>query len=100
MYEKDLIYRGYQLVNNILKAILQSKKSLKKNPDAIREIQSRYPNKKIEIWFQDEARVSQHGTLTRCWARTGSRPRALRDFRFESAYIFGAICPARKKRSA
>jgi transposase len=49
----------------------------------------------IEIWFQDEARVGQKGTLTRLWARRGSRPRAVRDTRYQSAYIFGAICPAR-----
>ena len=33
--------------------------------------------------------------LTRSWARRGSRPTALRDQRTKSAYIFGAICPAR-----
>jgi transposase len=60
----------------------------------------RYPNKILEIWFQDEARVGQQGTLTRRWALTGSRPRALCDARFESAYIFGAICPSLKKGCA
>jgi transposase len=49
----------------------------------------------IEIWFQDEARVGQKGTLTRLWARRGSRPRAVRDTRYQWAYIFGAACPAR-----
>ena len=48
----------------------------------------------IEIWFQDEARVGQQGTLTRLWAKRGSRPPALRDRRFDWAYIFGAACPA------
>src|SRR5208283_4313013 len=51
--------------------------------------------KLIEIWFQDEARVGQQGTLTRIWARRGTRPRALRDRRFNWAYLFGAVCPAR-----
>lgn len=51
--------------------------------------------KPIEVWFQDEARVGQKGTLTRIWARRGSRPRAVRDTRYEWAYIFGAVCPAR-----
>jgi hypothetical protein len=49
----------------------------------------------VEIWFTDEARVGQQGTLTRVWAKRGSRPRALRDRRFEWAYLFGAICPER-----
>ncbi len=51
--------------------------------------------KPLEIWFQDEARVGQKGTLTRVWARRGSRPRAPRDSRYEWAYIFGAVCPER-----
>jgi transposase len=52
-------------------------------------------DKPLEIWFQDEARIGQKGTLTRVWARIGSRPRAPRDSRYEWAYIFGAICPER-----
>lgn len=69
-------------------------------PGFIKEIQEQYPTKKLEIWTQDEARVGQHGTITRLWAKTGTRPRILRDYRFESAYIFGAICPSLKKGSA
>ncbi len=30
--------------------------------------------KPIELWWQDEARVGQQGTLTRVWAERGSRP--------------------------
>ena len=51
--------------------------------------------KPIEVWFQDQARVGQHGTTTRVWARRGSRPRAPRDRRYISAWRFGAACPAR-----
>jgi hypothetical protein len=51
--------------------------------------------KPLEIWFQDEARIGQQGTLTRVWAKRGSRPRAPRDTRYEWAYVFGAVCPAR-----
>src|SRR6185312_9020981 len=32
--------------------------------------------KPVEVWFTDEARVGQQGTLTRVWAKRGSRPRA------------------------
>lgn len=41
---------------------------------------------------KDEARIGQKGTLTRLWARIGSRPRAPRDSRYEWAYLFGAVC--------
>ena len=51
--------------------------------------------KPIEIWFQDEARIGQKNGIVRQWARTGSRPRHPADQRYESAYLFGAICPAR-----
>ena len=44
---------------------------------------------------KDEARVGQQGTLTRIWAKRGTRPRIRRDRRFTWAYLFGAICPAR-----
>jgi len=49
------------------------------------------------LWFQDEARVGQKNTITRRWARRGTRPRAPHDQRTKSAYIFGAICPAKGK---
>jgi hypothetical protein len=51
--------------------------------------------KPLELWWQDEARIGQQGTLTRVWAERGSRPSAPRDQRYHWAYIFGAICPAR-----
>lgn len=51
--------------------------------------------KPIEIWLQDEARVGQKGSLTYVWAPVGSRPPMVRDNRHDTAYLFGAICPAR-----
>lgn len=57
-------------------------------------------DKPLEVWFQDEARVGQQGTLTRLWARKGTRPRAPKDCRYSSAYIFGAVCPARATGAA
>jgi hypothetical protein len=56
--------------------------------------------KAIEIWFQDEARVGQQGTLTRIWARRGTRPCAPRDRRYDWAYLFGAVCPRRRATAA
>ena len=41
------------------------------------------------------ARVGQQGTQTRIWARRGTRPRAMRDTRYQWSYIFGAVCPGR-----
>ncbi len=47
------------------------------------------------MWFADEARVGQKGTLSYVWAERGSRPLAVRDNRHDSAYLFGAVCPER-----
>ena len=44
--------------------------------------------------------MGQQGTLTRVWARRGTRPRAVRDTRYQSAYIFGAVCPDRTATAA
>ncbi len=52
------------------------------------------PSEQIDIWFQDEMRIGQRGTQTRLWARKGTRPRVVRQQQSESAYIFGAFCPA------
>ncbi len=60
------------------------------------EIRSKLPaNTAIELWWQDEARIGQKNKITRRWALRGSRPSAPKDQRTKSAYIFGAICPAR-----
>ena len=59
-------------------------------------LKARLPqDRAIEIWFQDEARIGQKNKLTRRWAKRGTRPRAPKDQRTKSAYIFGAICPQR-----
>jgi len=52
------------------------------------------------LWWQDEARVGQQGSLTYIWADKGSRPRAPRDQRYDWAYLFGAVCPARRVGAA
>ena len=49
----------------------------------------------MEVWFQDEARVGQKGSIEYVWAMIGSRPPMVRDTRHDSVHIFGAICPAR-----
>ena len=58
-------------------------------------IPERARGKPVELWWQDEARVGQQGSLTYIWADKGSRPRAPRDQRYDWAYLFGAVCPAR-----
>ena len=61
------------------------------------EIAAAAGGRPIEIWFCDEARVGQKNKITRRWAPRGTRPSAPSDQRTQSAYIFGAICPAEGK---
>src|SRR4051812_4355814 len=46
--------------------------------ERIAAIAEQHPDAKVEVRHQDEARFGQKGTLTRVWARRGSRPRRLR----------------------
>ena len=44
-------------------------------------------------YYQDEARFGQHGTITRKWARVGTRPGAIRQTQHDYLYVFSAVCP-------
>jgi transposase len=75
--------------------------SFKKDfPDIVTKVQEKVDNKKIEVWWQDEMRVGQQGSLSRMWAETGTRPRAIRQQQYLSTYIFGAACPDKDKSCA
>ena len=70
-------------------------------PAELDEIRKRLPaGTEIELWWQDEARVGQKNSITRRWAKRGTRPRAPHDQRTKWAYIFGAICPKKGKGAA
>jgi transposase len=60
----------------------------------IAAIAERHPDQRIEVWHQDEARFGQKGSLTRVWARRGSRPRRVRQDGRESLYVLTAVCAA------
>ncbi len=69
-------------------------------PDIVDDIKKENPELKFEIWWQDEMRVGQQGSLSRIWALTGTRPRVVRQRQFLSTYIFGACCPDKDKSCA
>ena len=60
----------------------------------IAAIAEQHPGDVIQVWHQDEARFGQQGTLTRVWARRGSRPRRRRQNGRESLYVLTATCAA------
>jgi transposase len=60
--------------------------------DQIQAIQEAHPDEQVQVWFEDEARFGQQGTLTRVWARKGSRPRAVRQTQYTYLYVLTAVC--------
>ncbi len=65
----------------------------KRRPPFVQEARKTHPAETVEIWFQDEARFGQKGSLTAIWARRGSRPVVVRQTRYENLYLFGAANP-------
>lgn len=64
-------------------------------PGLIEGLAREHPRKRVELWFTDEARVGQKGSLTHVWYQKGVRPRGVRQQGFASAHLFGAVCPER-----
>lgn len=59
----------------------------------MQKIAAAHPQKQVEVWFEDEARFGQQGTLTRVWAPTGSRPTAVRQTQYQYLWVLTAVCP-------
>jgi hypothetical protein len=56
-------------------------------------VKQEHPDQNVQVWFQDEARLGQQGTLTTVWAEKGSRPTAVRQTEYEWCYLFAAVNP-------
>ena len=69
-------------------------------PPFVEKVRQKHTDKRIEVWFQDEARIGQQGTLTRVWGQRGSRPRAVKQTEYKWGYIFGAVNPETGASSA
>jgi hypothetical protein len=48
----------------------------------------------VRVFFMDEARFGQQGTITNVWAPRGSRPTAVKQTRYEWVYLYAAVEPA------
>jgi transposase len=72
----------------------------RKRPLFVRAERERHPGKQVEVWFQDEARIGQQGTLTSVWAEKGSRPTAIKQTEYDWLYLFGAVNPVTGQSSA
>ena len=69
-------------------------------PPFVRKLAEAHPKQTVQVWFQDEARIGQQGTLTRRWGLRGSRPTTLQQTEYEWVYLFGAVNPITGASSA
>jgi len=63
-------------------------------PPFVNRVRASRPRTKLRVWFQDEARFGQEGTLTAVWAIKGSRPTVIRQNGRKSIWMFAAVEPA------
>jgi len=62
-------------------------------PEKIAAIAAQHPDKKLRVFFEDEARFGQQGSITNVWAKRGSRPTAVRQTAYKYLWVFAAVCP-------
>jgi hypothetical protein len=59
-----------------------------------------HSDKRITLWFEDEARIGQKGRVCHRWWRRGERPPGLCDRRYTWVHLFAAVRPATGERFA
>jgi hypothetical protein len=64
----------------------------------LKQIQEQNPQKKLELWYQDETRFGQKTRTGKILAKKGSAPRYIRQTGFKNAYIFGSVNPETGQR--
>jgi transposase len=61
---------------------------------ALSEAAAAHPGKRLQLWFEDEARVGSKGRVCHRWWLRGQRPPGLCQRGYQWAYIFTAVRPA------
>jgi transposase len=62
-------------------------------PAKLAAIAAQHPEQQLRVYFQDESRFGQQGTITNVWAQRGSRPTAVRQTEYGYLWVLGAVCP-------
>lgn len=76
------------------KGNLQEQIEFKQNlPLLVEQLQLKYPESKIEVWFFDEHRVGLKPILKKVWSRIGKRPNAIVQHQYEWLYVYGFVEP-------
>lgn len=63
-------------------------------PRQLAAIAAAHPDQQLRVYFEDESRFGQQGTLTNVWAPRGTRPTAVRQTEYGYLWVLGAVCPA------
>ncbi len=62
-------------------------------PILVKQLQEKYPDAKIEVWFFDEHRVGLKPILKKVWSPRGKRPQAIVQHQYEWLYVYGFVEP-------
>ena len=60
----------------------------------VANLRATHPDKVVEVWAEDEARLGLKPIARRVWSLKGHRPRSNGQSKFESLYVFGFTHPA------
>lgn len=93
-YLKKLNYSWQKPRPKHYKADEEEQKEFKKNLGLkVKELQEKYRDKKVEVWFFDEHRVGLKPIIRKVWAPVGERPTAIVQHRYEWLYVYGFVEP-------
>lgn len=59
----------------------------------VAELEAEFPDKTVEVWSQDEARLGLQPVLRRVWAKRNRRPLAVVEPRYEWLWLYAAAHP-------
>lgn len=62
-------------------------------PERLAVVAADHPERRLRVYFEDESRFGQQGTITNVWARKGSRPTAVRQTEYQYLWVLGVVCP-------
>ena len=67
-------------------------------PNKYKEVRQKYPDKKVELWFQDEMRFGEKTPQSRRWSRKSVDTRQIKQLGFRNTHIYGAVNPCSGER--
>jgi transposase len=76
------------------KGNLQEQNLFKQNlPVLVEQLEKKYPNAKIEVWFFDEHRIGLKPIVKKVWSPIGQRPQAVVQHQYQWLYVYGFVEP-------